>query len=225
LADWPPDGLAQRRASYTRTLAILIHRHAQKLVDAWDPASGNFLAQVENAGSGASVYESAQRAMNAITNAMFYVEVEVKDVKIATPAGISDFCPTASCPDAVESPWSDRSLEHIEQNLIAFERLYYGGAPGVGVDGGAPTTGGNGFDDLLRTIGQDDLAMRVEAALASAREAVPTVPAPLETAVQSSLSDVEAFYQVLRGLTTLVKTEFIAILDLERPPVAGSDTD
>lgn len=212
--------LAQRRADYARNVAALVRQHAQTLVDAWN---ASFLGYVQAAGTENSVYSSAQLAMNAFTNAMFYVEVQVKDQKIAIPAGISILCPSTSCPDAVESPWSNRSLDHIRENLYGFERMYFGGTV-AGVDGGAAVPG-NGFDDLLRALGQHDLAGRMETALADAIAAVDTVPAPLETAVVNDAAAVEALYEAVRELTTLLKTEFLAVLDLDRPPVAGSDTD
>ena len=77
---------------------------------------------------------------------MFYVEVEVKDMKLAEPLGLS-MCTTETCPELVELRFSHRSLEAIRSNLRSFRRVFLGADPGME---------GLGCDDLLRDVGAAD---------------------------------------------------------------------
>ncbi|MBZ0118550.1 MAG: imelysin family protein [Sandaracinaceae bacterium] len=208
------DGVIDRRAAYAHTLAILVQRSAVALRDAWEPGAGNFLAELSTAGDGSTLYASSRDALNAMTNAIFYVEVEVKDMKVGEASGIT-LCPTGeTC--GVESRYAHRSKEHIQANLRAFQRVFLGADPG---------TEGLGFDDLLRDVGANDLADRMIAAIANAIVAVAAIPGDLETAITSDFASVMAAYEALRAISTPLKTEFVTVLDLDLPMRAPADND
>ncbi|MDP6944433.1 MAG: imelysin family protein, partial [Myxococcota bacterium] len=66
--------LTQRRAAYARTVATLLVRDAKALVDVWEADATGFLAELGTAGVSSTVYPTAQEALNAVSDAMFYLE-------------------------------------------------------------------------------------------------------------------------------------------------------
>ncbi len=80
--------LEQSRADYARTLATLIVREADALQDAWEPSSGDFGLELSTAGAGGAVYRTSVDALNAVSDAFFYVDTRTKDEKVAAPGGI-----------------------------------------------------------------------------------------------------------------------------------------
>jgi hypothetical protein len=42
------------------------------------------------------IFSSAQEALNAVSDAMFYLDTEVKDMKVAGPAALGDACAASS---------------------------------------------------------------------------------------------------------------------------------
>jgi len=211
-----PEDLAQRKADYARASADDIAARASALVGAWDPAAGNFVRALAEPGTPGSPYATEADALNAVSDAMFYVEREVKDIKLARPLGVSPDCTTTRCPEAVESPWAHASNAHLRANLVAFRRIFEGCA-----DDGS----GLGFDDWLRAVGAGALADRMIAALANARAAVDALDVPLEQAIVTSPAKADALYAAVKALTDPLKTDFITVLDLELPKVSQGDND
>jgi predicted lipoprotein len=201
--------LDQRRADYAHALAVLVTREAQRLVDAWSPDAGNFLAQMTMPGAGADpAYADSQHAMNAITDAMFYIEFKTRDLKLPVPDSTSPFM--------VESDWAELSLDEIRQNLVGFQQLFLGGESG---------TDANGFDDVLVTLGREDLATQMGTEIEGAIAAVDAIDPPLEDAVTGDAADVQSLFDEIRDLTTLLKNEFTAVLRVQRPVNVTGDID
>lgn len=208
--------IARRRLVYAHTAAALVAERARELRLAWDPAGENFLGTLSTAGAGSSVFPTAQAGLNSLSDALFYLYKEVTDLKVGIPAGLYVDCPTATCPDHVESPWADASLDHVRANLEAFRDAYLGAPPGID----AP-----GFDDLLRSIGAGDLDARIQAAIVAALSAIDPVLVPLERAVDDDHPDVAALHAALRALADLFKVEALTLLDLELPNRLEGDND
>jgi uncharacterized protein len=208
--------LAQRKADYAKVLAADIAARAHALASRWDPSAGNFEAELSTAGSGSHVYTTTQMALNAVSDALFYLDTETKDGKLAKPLGLVD-CANATCPEALESPFSHRSKDDIRNNLVGFRKIFVGCE-----EGGA----GTGFDDLLRAVGSGDLADRMTAAVDAAIAAVDAVEEPtFEEALAKDRPSVLAVYEAIRALTDLMKADFVSVLDLELPRRVEGDND
>ena len=160
--------------------------------------------------------DSEQQALNAVGGALFYVEKQMKDGKLAIPMGLDMACPAASCPDQVEAVFARSSVDHIAQNLRGFRKLF---------QGCAEENAGFGFDDWLAAVDAGDLATRMLTALDGAEAAVATLDVPLETLVVSDPARVQRVYDAVRVLTNLLKTEFVTTLNLERPAGTVGDND
>ena len=205
-----------RRAAYAAQAAALVARDAKRLHDAWSAQGQDFLAQWTNAGQGSTRYATTQEALNALSDAMFYVEKDTKDMKLGPPLGLMG-C-TASCAvdlSKLESQHAAASLDHIKANLAAFELLYRGG----------DQPQARGFDDLLRALGQGALAEAFEAELASAKAALDAIEGDLSVALIERPAQVQAAFDAMRVMLTRFKTEFIAVLGLEIPKRAEGDND
>lgn len=211
-----PEELARRKAAYAHAVAVDLASHTQALVDAWAPDRKNFLDKLVSAGRGNDVYASDQVALNAISDAMFYLDSETKDMKLGRPSGILD-CTTQTCPETVESRFAGRSKQHIRNNLLGFRKLFEGCG-----EGGA----GKGFDDLIISMGVDEFAVEMRTDLAAAIAALDAIEEPtLEQALVDDLPSVIAAHAALKKVTTNLKAQFVGILDLELPKRIEGDND
>lgn len=212
-----PADLTQRRAEYAAVLADDISARAAGLVTAWDPAQGNFHAQLAGAGTPASqAFAQQQDAFNVVDNALFYWDKELKDYKVAIPVGLSMDCTAGRCPERVESRFSQSSNSNIVQNIRGFRLLFQGCGPNFS---------GLGFDDYLRAIGKGELADRMSAGASAAQVFAETLPAPLDTLVTSDPARVIALHAALKVVSDPLKAEFVSSLNLELPAAAQGDND
>jgi len=210
------EGLPAAKAGYARAAAQDVQRHADALAAAWDPNQGGFSNQLAQAGRGSTIYGTTQAGLNAVSDALFYLDTEVKDMKLAAPLGLLD-CGASTCPERVESPFAGRSKNHVRNNLLGFRRIFSGCA-----DDGQ----GLGFDDLLADVGQSALADRMALAIADAIAAVDAIDEQsLERASVSDLERVQRLYAAVKAITDLLKTDFVSVLDLEIPVGAEGDND
>jgi len=210
-----PD-VAQRRADYAAAAARDVLGRAEALLAAWSPGQGDFHAQFTGVAS--TLFSSEQRAFNTVSDALLYVERELKDWKLGWPLGLVPECVNAPspCPTEVESRYAHVSTDHIRQNLVGFQRAFAGCA-GSGA--------GLGFDDWLAAVGSTDLSSRMLSALSESQLAVDNLTLPLEQALQTDPGQVLALHARVKSLTDLLKTEFITVLDFELPMGLEGDND
>jgi predicted lipoprotein len=208
-----PEEIRVRKRDYAARAAEDVLAQANALVEAWSPEGDDFLTKLVEPGA---VYGSEQAALNAVGAALFYVDRQVKDSKLATPLGLDAACPSASCPDLVEAPFARTSVAHIAQNLRGFRKLFQGCAEG---------NAGLGFDDWLVAVGASELSERMLAALDATDAALATLDQPLEALVVADPARVRAVYDALKQLTDPLKTEFVTTLNLERPEGTIGDND
>jgi len=201
------DMVPQRRLDYAASLGTLVRRRADELVAAWSPDGGNYIEEFTNPGRSGAVYGSAQEGLNAVSDAMFYLDKETKDMKLGEPLGITD-CDASQCPEAIESPWAEASKENVLANLIGFQILFLGAEPG---------TDALGFDDLLVDMGASDVAADMAQATEAAISATEAVPGSFVEALEQDPASMEAAHSAIQVLTDLLKTDFVSVLELELP--------
>ncbi|MCB9667803.1 MAG: imelysin family protein, partial [Myxococcales bacterium] len=100
--------LTKRRASYAASVAEHVLATAEELQARWDPASGNFIEQFIQPGTGGSVYDNNRCVIDEVFASLFYIEFKVKDMKLGIPSGVRPECVETQCPEAVESRWAKR---------------------------------------------------------------------------------------------------------------------
>lgn len=210
--------IANRRAAYARAVADDVARQAERLLAAWAASGSNFRNVWITAGSGSATYSTQQAALNALNEALFYIENDVKDLKLALPSGISPDCPSAVCPDSAEAPYAKVSTANLKRNLVGFRRLF---------QGCGEEFGGLGFDDWLRSaeIGRGDLADRIIAATDAVDAELARFDLSIDAAVVTDLAKVEALYAAVKAVTDPLKGELVTVLNLELPGATEGDND
>lgn len=206
--------LAQRRADFAAAVAADVLSVVEQVLSAWRDGSGNFYDQITQPGG--KLFRDQQSALNAISSAMFYIEVEVKDVKlgrILNRAGTT--CQTATCPEALEAPLSGLSSRNLRDNLASFRDAFQGCGSG---------NRGLGFDDWLDAVGASTTRMHMLDALSGADAALNDVPS-LEGALSDNPASVMALYDAIKKLTDLLKGELTSALGVEPPAGLEGDND
>lgn len=202
--------LARRRAGFGLALAGELDRLAEVLIDDWSPEGGDFSAAL--AGGDGSPYESQQEALDAVLDALFYLDVVTEDRKLAQPMGLGEDCGAETCPEDVELLESGLSLEAIRYNVLGFELLFTGGA-------------GPGMDDLLEDLGYGDLAEQIAAELDAVEAASAALTAPIDRALVEDPEGLQALYEALEVLAGTLAEELTAVLMLDLPDEAAGDAD
>lgn len=204
----------QRRRAYAAAVATDLRTRARALADAWDDNKGRFRIELQTAGTGSSLFKSTQAALNAISDAVLYLDNEMKDMKLARPLGLRD-CAKPSCPELCESRFAGQSKANLLANLDGVRRLLEGcGAAQLG------------FDDLLEAVGAGAVASSLRVRLAAAVAALQEISEPdLKQAVVQNPASVRAVHSALKQITDLLKTEFLTVLDLEIPKQLEGDND
>lgn len=204
------------RCGFARVAVADLANQARTLLDAWRPEAGNYLA----AFTSASAFASAQAGINVVSDAMFSLDTETKDMRVGEPAGIViNQCNTVGepCAAELESPHARHSKENAIANLRGFQMLFLG----QGLDG----TDGVGFDEFLRSVGAETLAEQMKNDIAAAITALEAIPGPMEDALQSDYQTVADAYASIKAVTDNLKTQFLTVLGLELPETGGSDND
>jgi predicted lipoprotein len=211
--------LATRRAAHAHALARDLAGLAATLRDAWEPAGDDFRAAFAQAGVITEPFGTAQEALNHVSNALFYVDKEVKDLKIGTPLGYFS-CATDTCPERFESRASLRTRANLEANLRGFRLLFSGADTSA-----AARANPRNFMALLVAAGAEPLASAMLDATDRVEVRLADIRTDMESALANDAAQVEALYEAVKGLTDLLKTQFIGTLDLDLPNRAEGDND
>lgn len=215
-AQWEGLGAAEvefRRAEYATAIAADIANHARELSALWQPG-GEFNDSLINTG-GSSHYASNQVAMNEIMRAMFYAETSVKDAKLGSPAGLFN-CGSTVCLETLESQYAGLSKQEVLHNLRGLRLLFTGGPdPSSAV----------GFDDLLNSMGEDLLAVRMLNDLDSAISMLEALPGTLRESLLADEASLDLIHAALGRFTDDLEGEFATALTLQVPTEAAGDAD
>ncbi|MEM7603840.1 MAG: imelysin family protein [Myxococcota bacterium] len=196
--------LEARRARYSATIATLLVRE----FDAVDTALESYSTTIRDTPN--EFFPSAQEGLNSISDALFYIDNTVRDVKSARIAGVAE----DAGPEGRESLYANVSISHIRANVVGFQRAFNG------------MEGGVGFADLLEDVGATDLTTRMNQAIDTfLAEADATGLRPVEDVLAEDANGLTTFHDNLRAITTLFKSEFLSVLDLEEPDGVPVDND
>lgn len=201
------------RCGYAAVAAADLAVQAGALVDAW--STGGYLDAFIASGDSGGAFSSAHEALNAVSDALFILDTDVKDMKLGEPAGIADnSCATVQepCLADIEARVSGHSKQNIRANLDGFRLVFTGGE-------------GLGFDDFLVAVNAADLATQMLADVDAAIAAVDAIPGTLEEAVQNDRDAVVAAHTAVRVVTDNLKSQFLTVLALDIPDAVATDND
>jgi uncharacterized protein len=221
-AGWDALGADLPRARCRLALALArdVATNAAALAAAWRRDGGDYVGQLVMAGQVGSTISTAQEGVNRVSDAMFYVDRMVKDMKLAEPAGIAvNACGTvdAPCEREVELRYADRASTAIRINLRALREVFTGTT--------TATATGPGFDDFLGALGHTDVSDRMVSKLDAAIAAADALPDSLLTALATDYAKVVAAHRALTAFTDDLKSQFLTLLALEIPDDVATDND
>lgn len=210
-----PTEVTARRATYARVVADDVLVKVRALRAAW--TTGGFGDQLKSAGLPGSLLPTAQQALDEVYAALFFVELKMKDRKLAVPAGLHVDCAAEVCPELTESPHARLSLAHIQQNLVG-ARHVFAGTSDTGVDG-------VGFDDLLSDAGHGaaagDMLVKLDAAIADAT----AFEGSIEDALVTEPQRVRDLHAAVKGFTDELKGTLPSLLGIRVPDEGAGDND
>ncbi|MEM7112221.1 MAG: imelysin family protein, partial [Chloroflexota bacterium] len=191
--------LSERRFTYLLTAADLLHNTAVRLHQFWLPEGQNQIGVFVMADEAPIEPEGS---INGLANKMLKSLEDIREMKVASPAGFLD--PNVA-PGYVEAPFSGQSADHLVQNLRGWQQLFNGGV-------------GYGYDDYLDFLdanyGEEQLSDVINAQIETAVSAVEQIEQPLETAVVDNPQAVLRVYEELSTLVRLTKTDMANHLGL-----------
>lgn len=192
------DELGQRKADYARVAAKDVAAKARELTTAW--GSGGFSTQLTTAGLGATLFATQQAALSAVADAVFHLDTETKDQRLAAPLdGKGPF----------ESPFAGLSKRHVRDNVVGARVLLEGCAAGNQL----------GFDDLLESAGAESLAAEMRRDLDAALAAIDAVPG--EDLAAADPAAARNILAAIKELTDFLKMEFTTTLQITASRVEG----
>ena len=219
LDTWPTLSDQQRRVArceFAVEVATDITASAQTLNDEW----AIFSQTLKNAGELNNDFDDVHDGVNAVTDALFYIDSIVKDKKIGTPLGLfTNNCGGVGsiCIDDVESALSDQSISHLIQNLTAFQKLF----TGQGID----ETNTVGFDDYLTDVNDQSTSDNIIASTQKAIDDLTAYQVSLSQRLTTDATAVEATHSNVKDITDQMKADFINSLALSLPSTAAGDND
>ena len=208
------------RCGYAAAAAADVLDKANIVVSAWTEGDRPFLDDLKAAGQSSSSFGSAQEAVNVVSDALFYLDTEVKTMKLGEPAGITvNSCATVQqpCEAELEAPFAGHSKQNIIRNLEGFSMLFHGNA--------LSGTTGIGFDDFPIELGAHDLAATMSTDTAAALAAATSIPGTLREALRDDYDSVVSAHAATKQVTVALKSQFLTVLGLDLPDSAAGDND
>lgn len=227
LEDWKTLNEQQKlkgRCLYLKAVSSDVSVRANELRSKWGPKGQNPLS--------VSFDERARKAfLQEVFNRLFYVNYEMKYLKFIGPSGLdSKYCPSspAPCPDAVQYPYADFSIEALSENLKALDEIIFSESVGL--------------KDLLKRQGDKKGKIVAQSAHASIK-GMQDLIASQDNSLAELLSSVDRlscqganedattslwlcdFEQRLKTLASDIREQFTEILKLNAPQVAQGDND
>ncbi len=215
----------QQRCQYGALLAQDITQNIGRIITDWSIDGGDYRATFVNP-------VNTPDNLSALSDALFYIELETKDEKIGLPSGISVDCAQKTCPSGIESPYSETSFQHVRDNLTAFKTSFNG-------------KNGLGFDDIIIARGFASTAQQMNDDIDNAIAYIDTLNTSLRSqsldfnengsieACENSQANPDtvrtvpmcSLYGYLKRISDALRIDFVTIVNLDLPSRGQSDND
>lgn len=222
----PTETKVATRCAYLKALTNEVAAQGATLQSKWGVPGANYLTQI------LADNDKVNQTIQTLYEAAFYVDLEIKNQKLAGPAGIDTrYCNKVpeACPENAEFVYSNHSRQAVNVNIAAFVDMLFGSAK----SGRA-----GGLSALVRAEGNgaaNAVVDRTEAIAATL--AAQTAEDPESTLDQliakfakencdlSSASWICQTRNGIRQIFTDLKGEYAAILKVKAPSAAAGDND
>ena len=170
-----------------------------------------------------------------MTDGLFYFEKYTKSAKLNGPIGIDALCPAdqLTCPEFIESPYSETSLENIKINAEQLIAIFASGLDEL-ADEAASGSWSDSFKALITDVINMTSAIQASEPSESLKHRVANIAsdndsAACESTFGSPTTESEFVICNLGGLVKRVtddlKIEFVTYLGVDLPEGSGGDTD
>ena len=205
-----------RRAAYAMVVADEVHVRAASLATRWASDGGDFAGLLAGPGLGDSPFSDEAEALDDVFRGMFYIDKQAKDGKLGLPLGLLDGCEVVPCVELMESPFGGVSADSLAANLRGLRMM---------VTGGPDPDTADGFDDLLREMGEggiaDTLLGQIDAAIVSAE----AFDGSLQASASADIDAVSGMHAAIKEVTDTLKGPFVMALMLSVPAEGAGDND
>ncbi len=201
-----------RRRAYLLALAVNVRERIEELRDAWEPAGGNFGADLVASGIGGRTFATLEEAFDEVVNRMIATAETVEADRLGAPLGVNG---GGTRPDLVESPRSGDSLAGIVADLQGIADVYRGTYVGG-------TATGIGTQVVPLSVQVD---VNVRALLDGAIAAVENVPPPLAAAVVQHRDEALAAYDAVQALRRALMGDVASVLGVKLTVTGNEATE
>lgn len=225
--DLPETTRKTQRCTYAQSLATDVADAATTIANEWSATGGDYRATFV-------AEDSAGSSLQALTDVIIiHMDKEAKDRKVGIPTGVKAECSAYSCPDLIESPYSETSLTNIRNNLVGFREIFNGGD-------------GVGFDDLINDADFADITSSVQTKIVDAIANIDSASVSLNDQASAITDEATAsactnaygspdtsstdysacsLTGLLKRITDVLKIEFVNIVGVNLPGSVQSDND
>jgi predicted lipoprotein len=191
-----------RRCEYVAAVGSDLAADATAMREAWDPAAGDFLGELVEAGRGSETYDSIEMALGEVVNRLVYDIEAVRGEKLGVPLG--NRTEGVIQPDLAESRFSGRSIEDVRDSVRGVEEVCFG----------ADVEDAKSLVRYLEGIGRDDLGPALREAFDASYAALDRIPEPLTEAITTDPASVQAAEDALGEVQRLIQVDVIAAMGL-----------
>ena len=212
------------RCEFATEVAKDVANNAQVLLNKWlgDDGVSGYAQTLKLAGTNDNEFATDHDAVNAISDAIFYLDKFTKDGKLAEPLGLfANECGAQACPEAVESKYSQHSIKNIINNLHGLKEFMQGQVASET----SLIEGAIGFRDYLIDVGDQETADSIDANIITAITHAQAYEMSLAETLTSDEDKVLQTHSDVKNITDQLKTDFINSLALELPKTAAGDND
>lgn len=180
-----------RRLEYLTGVTTNLGETAEELADSWDPADGDFAAEVSEAGKGSTRWLSQRSALQEIIEAIAGIADEVANGKISDPFFEAN-------PTLVESQFSFNSLADFTNNIESIRNVYEGANP-LGCASA-------GLSSYVITV-DADLDARIRSEIAGAIDAIAAIAFPFRDSITNpaEAADIQAAIDAINQLRATIE--------------------
>jgi len=205
----------QRRAGFAVVISKKITEDAVQVLNEWESSGLNFVAKLNDAGTDKTVYSTSAKAVNAVYDALFYLDSKVKDKKVALPFALGSSAGSNLSPNSLELSYSRLSRKSVIANLKTFRSVFQGGS----------STNDYGLDDLLIANNASNTATEILQKLNSVITTFEGLSEFEDIITSGDTTTITAAYNELQAVTTLLKEDFAVALKLQIPKEGAGDND
>lgn len=209
------DEIYLRRAEFAVVIATKIDLDARALLNEWKSTGENFIDSFDNAGIDKSIYSTSQKAVNAVFAGLFYLDLNVKDVKIAKPFSLGSASTTTLDASKLEFKYASFNQESVVANIKMFKLVFQGGEH----------SSGYGLEDLLIANNASSTATEILSQINVTISAFEALASYETIIISNDTTAIASAYEELKKLTILMKEDLVVALSLEIPNEGAGDND